>query len=311
MRMRIYSLFLIFLMIFTFYLGKYAERPTLVMPSDPQDAGLGCHLVSLIGFLNYCNKHKIDSFKVDFSKGVYSHKELGPNWWQYFFKPIEKDSTMAKIARFLKCTRYKKIAAHQIQFFNNDTEFFMTRTRGAQLVKQYIHLKPDIAKELETFKEKYFKGHTVIGVHYRGTDKKTEAPPVPFKKVAHVISRTLENLETETKIFVATDSQSFLDFIEESFPGLVIKTDAIRSQDEKPLHLGDHTTSASYRYLQGKETVIDAWLLGQTDFLIRTSSYLSLFSTLLNPEQPGVLLNDRYPALPRDLMDEKCPLCRQ
>lgn len=287
------------LIIFTFYLGKYAERPTLVMPSEPVGAGLGCHLLSLIGFLNHCDKSKIETFWVNFSEGVYSHDELGSNWWTYFFEPIKKDCMMAKIARSLKCARYKKIECQQTQFFNNDAEFYMKRSNASELIKKYIRLKPDIALEIEAFKKKYFKDHTIIGLHYRGTDKKIEAPVVPFEEVARAVSQILENKGDNTKIFVATDTQSFLDFMEERFPNQVIKTDAMRSQDERPLHLGDHTSSASYRYHQGKETIIDAWLLGQTDFLIRTNSYLSFFSTFINPEQPGILLNHRYAAEPR------------
>ena len=52
-----------------FYLGKYGGHPTLVMPTY-EGTGLGSNLISLIGFFNHCDKGKLRSFQVVFSKGV-------------------------------------------------------------------------------------------------------------------------------------------------------------------------------------------------------------------------------------------------
>lgn len=98
------------------------------------------------------------------------------------------------------------------------------------------------------------------------------------------------NLQT-FKLFVATDEQLFLTYIENAFPNLVISHNASRSADGTPLHLGRSDINP---YQQGEDAIIDCLLLSKGDILIRTSSNLSAWSSYFNPYIPVIDLSKAY-----------------
>ncbi len=130
-----------------------------------------------------------------------------------------------------------------------------------------------------------------MGVHYRGTDKKSEAARTEYETVFDSVRSYIKEHQLEDfKIFVATDEAQFVKTMEREFPGRIITSQAKRSEDASPLHLNlDHSNGNPYR--QGKEALFDAAVLGKGDVLIRTASNLSLFSTYLNPDIPVILLS--------------------
>ena len=55
-------------------------------------------------------------------------------------------------------------------------------SNAAGLIAKYIRIKQDVIDEVNSFCTAYFGNH-VLGLHYRGTDKKDEAPRVDWEKV--------------------------------------------------------------------------------------------------------------------------------
>ena len=171
----------------------------------------------------------------------------------------------------------------------------MERESVYQLIQKYIKIKEHIQDKINQFIDENFSGHHVIGVHYRGTDKKGEAPRVPYTDVQDAVNYYVdENNIEDFKIFVASDEQQFIEFMQEYFPGLVTVYSTIHSVDGKPLH-----RFSSDKFLQGEEALIDCYLLSQGDYLIRTSSNLSLWSTFFNPTIPVIELNQRIVRVPK------------
>ena len=163
----------------------------------------------------------------------------------------------------------------------------MTREEGHGLIERYIRITPYIQMKIDTFVEQNFEDYFIIGVHYRGTDKDTEAPRVSYEDVFLEISKALNKIEEhEYKIFVATDEQAFRYLFPEQFPLQVIYTDSIRSVNGEPVHM-----SQGNNYQKGEDAVIDCLLLSKCNFLIRTSSNLSYCSCFFNPTLPFILLN--------------------
>lgn len=224
----------------------------------------------------------VQGLKVDFGyEGNYYDPMHGPNWWQYYFEPLTVGSSKATNVRLFSPDENQ----HAWAIRRN-----LTRQDAFRLIDKYVRVRKTILEKVKKFSELYFKDCFMIGVHYRGTDKAAEAPRVPYDEVIRVVGENLAMLgDQKSKIFVATDEQAFLNYIQKAFPNQVIAINAFRSSNTNNLH---HTTNHPYE--QGKQAIIDALLLANCQLLIRTSSNLSLWSSYYNPDLPVIMLNHRY-----------------
>ena len=232
----------------------------------------------ILGQISIYETGEIDGLRVDFGTfGNYYDPAHGLNWWNYYFEPIclGSGSSLTYPAK-----------SDYFQAFKRRRR--LTRFQASELVKKHIHVREPILQEVDQFALNAFAHFYMIGVNYRGTDKKREAPRVSYETVFQTIVEHLP--ETGLwKIFVATDEHPFLEALQERFPGRVIACDAHRSENEIGVHF-----SPVDPYRIGKEALLDVLLLSRCHLLIRTSSNLSLWSTYFNPELPTILLNERY-----------------
>lgn len=242
-------------------------------------------VASVVGLLHLYEKGEYSGIKIDFQdKGLYYDEAHGPNWWEYFFEPLQIGSRGNEPLFFTVNGRQGCDCAML-------TEFRLLRIQVNDLISKYIHVKPFIKKKVESFVKKYFRKFSVIGVHYRGTDKGIEAPRASYERAFGVISQEMKKFGWKhTKIFVATDEKEFLNAIREAFPKKVIcYTNAMRSSDGLPVH-----KMPGNGFKKGEEALIDCLLLSRCDTIIKTSSNLSLFSTYFSPEIPVIHLTSRH-----------------
>lgn len=222
----------------------------------------------------------VSGLAVDFREnGLYYDPSCGPNWWSYYFEPVcigEKEN-----ARIVYPSRSQYWQSWM-------TRYEIPRSIASDIVRRHIHVKRSIQQKVDAFIDQFFQNRYVIGVHYRGLDKGKEAPRVDFAKVFEEIDRRIPQNRPYV-IFIATDEGAFLESARQKYADLVLAIDAHRSID---LTKGVHF-SYSHNYQVGEEAILDALLLSRCDFLIRTSSNLSLWATYFNPDLPVVLLNHR------------------
>ncbi len=254
----------------------------------------GCGMFSvqhyLVGVFDQVEKGHYSGMKVNFGHvGPYIDPARGPNWFDYYFKPIdiadetcpyapEKTFTIEEYGNL--CNYAENVYGHENRGLSPD--------RAAALLQKYLILKPEIQGEIEQFAKTHFSDSDyVVGVHYRGTDKACnshhcEARRVTYEEMTssikdHLTTAKVEDL-SKVKIFAASDEAKFVEHLEAQFPGQVVASPAQRSTDGKPLHLNARNNP----YQMGKEALIDASLLAKvSNVLIRTSSNLSKIAGLL------------------------------
>lgn len=247
-----------------------------------RDAGMFSNFFMVLSLCEAYDKKVIQGAEADFSKqGYYYDRAHGPNWWQYYFEPLNLGSK--------KCA--KIFYADIITWVN--IEYFNTRQENYNLIKKYIKVKSHIKKKVDDFTKDNFKGHYIIGIHYRGTDKCSEAKPIDYKTaLAAIIKHVKELNKKKWKIFLATDAEPFVKFLEKAFPGKICYQAATRSANSTSLHV-----HAKNPYKQGEEALIDCLLLSKTNILIRTTSNLSQAASHFNPNIREIVINQRkrYP----------------
>ncbi len=231
--------------------------------------------------LSLCKSYEqglYSGIEVNFGKwGYYYEKSYGFNWWNYYCEPI---CCGAK-------NRPKTITGHDPW----EIELNTSRDEAWELIQKYIFVKEEILEEVDQFCDENFDGGLVVGVHYRGTDKYTEAPLLSYKKmVEQIFDITEKHGLEEFKVFLATDEEGFLNYMISIFGNrLCFKEDTSRSTDGKPIHYNQ-----PHPYQSGKDAIIDALLLSRCDILIRTSSNLSRWSTYFNPTISVYEVSQRY-----------------
>lgn len=248
-----------------------------VSTSSPNN-GFFSIFFSVIGALNVYDKqlNNCTGITINFgNQGIYYDQAYGPNWWHYYFEPIIINDKQPK-------QPFSNVDLHS---FALSALYEMTCQQGHELIKKYIRIKPHIQKKIDDYIRQFFKNQTIIGVHYRGTDKVIEAPPLPYDVVIRLIRNEIEK-DPNIKIFVATDEGKFLQSMIKNFPNKIVYIDTFRSFDGKPVH---HSSYSNYR--KGEDALIDCILLSQCSKLYRTSSNLSAASTRFNPSLEVILLN--------------------
>jgi hypothetical protein len=228
-----------------------------------QEGGFFASFHAVLGVLDLYETGNYSGLKVNLNSTLYLDSEKGPNWWEYFFKPIN----LGKKGKFKQILDAPTIVHLAIK------GFYLPRKRGFELIQKYIHLRSPIQKEVNQFVCEHFKDCITIGVHHRGTDKKIESPLIPYSETLTALNKLVTEISNKEhnkiKIYVASDEQDFIDYLKGHYPDIIYK-DFIRSYKEGPaLHM--HSFYAN-NYQKGKEVLLDCLFLSKCNYLICPST---------------------------------------
>ncbi len=174
-------------------------------------------------------------------------------------------------------------------------------------VARYLRPVPAILHAVDEFQAAHFGSGPMLGVHLRGTDKVGEQPDLAAinsrypAAIAHHLSAN-----PTMRMLLITDSQPFVEFCNNAYPGRVITTAATRATGSVALHYmqGDHNRAAL-----GAEVLIDTLLASRCDrFIGLATSNVSLYVRDFKHWPPGTAeffgqaINDR-----RNLYIKLCP----
>jgi hypothetical protein len=255
------------------------------------EVGFCANLEWCLEIFMHCETHNLTPY-IQLTGSNYSSPQRGEDYFAYFFenrKLSEEDNLKIK---------NKKIRISKISHINQlglpeNYDLKLTIPNAAGLIAKYIRLKEDVIDEVNSFCTAYFGNH-VLGLHYRGTDKKGEAPRVDWEKVTGNVQYYLENFSLTDCVFISSDEIDFIHHIEKrlnrEFPqvSVIYRNDRYRSHDGRSLHLrfgGDN-------YHKGRDALVNCLLLSRCDVLMKTASILSGWSKLFNTELPVIMLSE-------------------
>ncbi len=245
--------------------------------------GFFCCYQTVIGFLNRCEADVPAGYKVFFERGLYFDSTVGPNWWEYYFEPIGSGQPIKII---------EHVSDVEKSAFGTEVISTMSRGRAAEIINKYIKVKSHMQNKIDQFIQTNFDHNYTVGIHYRGTDKSSEAPRVPFDSVRDEIKKHISD-KSSYKIFVATDENQFINYMRSQFGDRVVYTNAKRSAGNEPIH-HNGGNMVDNRYMLGEDAVIDCYLLSKTNIMIRTQSNLSSSAANINPSLLVIDLNHAH-----------------
>lgn len=205
------------------------------------------------------------------------------NVFEYYFEPVcgIKDY-QSDIGRFVV---YDNLDDHygfdwiHIPLVDRDYDYTEADLeRYAQLMNQYIRLRPEIEQQFREESRALFQDKKVLGVHGRGGDMKLAflSHPLCVTSAEYIEETEKAMRETDAElIFLATDDNEILEAFRQHFRDRVVYyDDVIRTsgrlhnclvEADRPLH----------RYKLGLEILRDVYTLASCDGLITGMSYVN------------------------------------
>lgn len=258
------------------------------------------HMTARVGFfaqLNWClyiYAH-CERFKLKpsvFLDSPFYTRSQGENWIEYYFDELQLTDADRALIHSGK-VRYSYVSSIEQMGLPGDYGKKMTLEHANFLLRKYLRVKRDIQDHVAAFADENFAGRTVLGVHCRGTDKKSEAEPVSYEYVARAVRNYLDANEQVDTLFVASDEEAFIEWMSAEFRhvNVTFHDDVERSRTGDAIHT--HVRRGD-NYIKGKEALVNSLLLSRCDALIRTASFLSAWSSVFNPSLPVIMLNRPY-----------------
>lgn len=241
------------------------------------DIGIGAKLIWYLELLLFCEEQRLEPyFKFSYEDSTETDDFFG----SYFLSSL------------LPYNKYIKIHSIEQLKLKKGYNNLLSVEKASELIKSNLIMNNQLNDYIISFCVNKFDNQNVLGIHYRGTDKIREASYVDYEKVLSVIQKCMELTNKFTKIFVATDDANFLDYLlNTKFCELIIShDDYYRSANQVSIHSRINLN----RYNVNRDAIVNIMLLSKCDFIIKSSSFLSSISLLLNPKIPFVMLNKPY-----------------
>jgi len=216
---------------------------------------------------------------VTLSSDNYRDPDHGPNWFHYFFDQIiGYPPPHAECITVLDCC--------ELPF---DTDAFELRS-ARDLFFRHFAIRPEFMELVDLRARTMKVGPTTLGVHYRGTDKDREAVSVARWDAIARIEAVLETAPSIDRVFVASEDAVFVRSIQAAIADVPVVSlpDSIRSEGDRPVHLSGLRRG---NRAMGQDALLNALMLARCGRLVRTTSFLSAWSSIFNPDIPVAMLN--------------------
>ena len=146
----------------------------------------------------------------------------------------------------------------------------------------YFRFTDDVYQRLDKFWQENLAGQTVLGLHYRGTDKNTDTfqtNPVSQYQFLCVVEDFLKTHPDVTAIFVASDDARFL----KSVSGFARTVSHVQERSAGATPLWNSHQAADNQAV-AKDAILDCLTLSRCRYVLKCMSQLSAFSKVFAPE---------------------------
>ena len=265
-----------------FLVRRRIERSESITIKLNVRAGFFANMSALVELMAHCERHRCSPF-VRLTGSTY-RRSRGDDWLETYFERLPGAPSPSRFALSVRNAR-RVIGDQQVQSLSiADAHSIVTR-----------HLRPNddiVAAVDRLYEESVRDGSTTLGVHFRGTDKKYEAPLAEHEVVLSEIVRLLDEDPSLDSILLASDDSSFIAFIENAaLPVVIIKPPTtVFGDGVSPPHFVDGADKEAV----GREALITCLSLARCSGVLRTSSYLSAWAKVFNPAIRTITLNRPY-----------------
>lgn len=203
------------------------------------------------------------------------------NAWEYYFLQPVSTYTAYRSGRFILSESLALRNEWKV-FHETDDAVELDMDRACllkTLCAEYIALHPVLKNEIDQWRTEYLSHKKVLGVHWRGTDKR--APPAghrrtpPLQTLLDAVQNMIQHHSDINIVFLASDESGIREALQETVSVPVVTSEAYRLEagDGRGLHTAFvHHARPDHHYLLGAEVLRDAYLLSYCDYLVQGHS---------------------------------------
>lgn len=155
------------------------------------------------------------------------------------------------------------------------------------VIKKYMQPNEDILNQARDFFDTNCRKKRILGVHYRGTDKKVTVKnhfrSASLQNYLKCIGKCMEQYNPDI-ILLCTDDKEAISVFSENYPNKIIFSNAFRAEvgDKEGIHINKRVKREHHNYLLGKEVIIDVTLLSWCNYFVFSHSNVATAVMLLN-----------------------------
>ena len=225
-------------------------------------------VVDMENFPNFYNEIDSDSLP--------SQSAGKKNSWDYYFKPVSNYSLS-------DVYQSKSVIVTDGNWSSNMTMSITSDLQLNRIYQKYVSVTDEIQQLVDEFASSRFTGHKVLGIHFRGQEMKTAAghsfPPTPKQMLTK--ANALIAKHGFTRIFLVTEEKSYLDIFEREFGSMVVCRDSYKTYNKNSYKIYPRK---NHRFLLGRDILIDALVLSETDGLLCGDSNVTEYSRFVGGE---------------------------
>lgn len=266
-------------------LQQRANRGVLAIDIHAR-VGLFAQLTWVLYLLQHCNERDL-ALQLRMT-GPYYGRTPGQDWLRDLFEvTVGAEGRPLQARRRIRTSR---IADFEQLGIGRHIPKALTVEQACRLIRGGLRVREDLQHHVDGFAARHFRGRHVIGLHFRGTDKSKEARRVSWEDCAATVENYRRAHPEAEAVFLSSDEAAFIDWMRDRLEDIevIAHDDRERSRDGKAIHIdaarGDNGQKA-------REALINTLLLSRCDVLIRSSSFMSAWSSLFRPDLPIIMLN--------------------
>lgn len=247
-------------------------------------AGLFSNFCGVLNHLDWCEKKGMTPVVYWDQDSLYwQHDGYNGsfNVWEYYFEPVSSQTAAAHEPR----DHSYAVIADDMAPFGHTLISRETVCCANALINKYITANAIVKKKVESFFAQHMVGKKTIGIHLRGTDKKSE---IPFVDPLVILARANKEAEQlgDCQFLVATDEYRLLELAKEKLNRPVLYYSCQRSCDTLPLHT---VHSSQGKAVLGEEVLIEVLLLARCNLFLHTYSNVSAAVLYFNATLKNIL----------------------
>ena len=199
-----------------------AKKRSFVINKVHPYQGFFSVFLTVINYLDLYDKQDISGFTVDFKNhGLYYDTAHGPNSWSYYFEPLTLGTKIAPKSSI--ANRSKRAESAYL------AEIGLSKERISELIKKYIRVKPEILKKADDFAAEKFGGKYIMAFTIAApTNLKARRTVSHMRASSRPLPTSLMGIIEDYLIFVATDEEPFISYMEKTFSGKIVYQSCLR-----------------------------------------------------------------------------------